>query len=75
METKTFKRLSYGNSDFRDMILHNYAYVDKTRFIVELEGEANWNHFFIRSLKFGKSLFFKIRTPILSQNKIRALIA
>ncbi|MDR3266423.1 MAG: AAA family ATPase, partial [Tannerella sp.] len=60
METKIFKRLSYGNSDFRDMILNNYAYVDKTRFIAELERESNRNHFFIRPRKFGKSLFFKM---------------
>jgi hypothetical protein len=40
METKTVKKVPYGNSDFRDMILNNYAYVDKTRFIAELEREA-----------------------------------
>ena len=60
METKAFKRLPYGISDFRDMILNNYAYVDKTRFIAELENESNRNHFFIRPRKFGKSLFFKM---------------
>ncbi|MDR3266945.1 MAG: AAA family ATPase, partial [Tannerella sp.] len=60
METKKYKRLPYGNSDFRDMILNNYAYVDKTRFIAELERESNRNHFFIRPRKFGKSLFFKM---------------
>ncbi|MDR3268676.1 MAG: AAA family ATPase, partial [Tannerella sp.] len=60
METKTVKKVPYGNSDFRDMILNNYAYVDKTRFIAELEREANRNHFFIRPRKFGKSLFFRM---------------
>ncbi|MDR3246737.1 MAG: AAA family ATPase [Prevotellaceae bacterium] len=60
METKIFKQAPYGNSDFRDMILNNYAYVDKTRFITELEKESNRNHFFIRPRKFGKSLFFKM---------------
>ncbi|MDR1631865.1 MAG: ATP-binding protein [Dysgonamonadaceae bacterium] len=59
METKTFKRLPYGNSDFRDIVLHNYAYVDKTRFIEQMEREANRNHFFIRPRKFGKSLFLR----------------
>ncbi|MDR0573806.1 MAG: ATP-binding protein [Tannerella sp.] len=59
MRTKTFIRLPYGNSDFRDIILQNYAYVDKTRFITELEREANRNHFFIRPRKFGKSLFLR----------------
>ncbi|MDR0713734.1 MAG: ATP-binding protein [Bacteroidales bacterium] len=57
METKAFKRLPYGNSDFRDIIIQNYAYIDKTRFIEELENESNPNHFFIRPRKFGKSLF------------------
>ncbi|MDR0687074.1 MAG: AAA family ATPase, partial [Prevotellaceae bacterium] len=59
METKLFKRLPYGNSDFRDIVLQNYAYIDKTRFIEELENEANRNHFFIRPRKFGKSLFLR----------------
>ncbi|GHV30787.1 hypothetical protein FACS1894177_04000 [Bacteroidia bacterium] len=57
MDTK-FKRLSYGNSDFRRIILENYAYVDKTMYIEMLEKEANPNQFFIRPRKFGKSLFF-----------------
>ncbi|MDR2622506.1 MAG: ATP-binding protein [Dysgonamonadaceae bacterium] len=59
METKLFKRLPYGKSDFRDIMLKNYAYVDKTRFIEMLEKEANPNHFFIRPRKFGKSLFLR----------------
>jgi hypothetical protein len=59
METKKFKRLPYGNSDFKDIITANYAYVDKTRYIELLERENNRNQFFIRPRKFGKSLFFK----------------
>jgi hypothetical protein len=57
METTLFKRLPYGNSDFKDIITQNYAYIDKTRFIEDLEKESNRNHFFIRPRKFGKSLF------------------
>ncbi|MDR1182535.1 MAG: AAA family ATPase [Bacteroidales bacterium] len=30
------------------MILQGYAYIDKTRFIENLEKEDNRNHFFIR---------------------------
>ena len=60
MQTKTFKRLPYGNSDFRDVVLQNYAYVDKTRFIELLERESNPNHFFIRPRKFGKSMFLRM---------------
>ncbi|GHT56232.1 hypothetical protein AGMMS49982_22940 [Bacteroidia bacterium] len=58
METKKYKRLPYGISDFRRIILENYAYVDKTMYIEMLENETNPNQFFIRPRKFGKSLFF-----------------
>ncbi|MDR0757436.1 MAG: AAA family ATPase [Tannerella sp.] len=51
------KQLPSGNSDFRDIILNGYAYIDKTRFIEELEKESNRNHFFVRPRKFGKSTF------------------
>jgi hypothetical protein len=57
MKTRLFKQLPSGNSDFRDIILNGYAYIDKTRFIEELEKESNRNHFFIRPRKFGKSTF------------------
>jgi hypothetical protein len=60
METKTVKRLPYGNSDFRSIRTGNYVYVDKTRFIESLENESNKNQFFIRPRKFGKSLFFSM---------------
>jgi hypothetical protein len=58
METKLFKRLPYGNSNFESIITEGYAYVDKTQFIELLENESNKNQFFIRPRKFGKSLFF-----------------
>ncbi|GHV67302.1 hypothetical protein FACS1894199_12510 [Bacteroidia bacterium] len=58
MEEKKYKRLPYGNSDFRRIIRENYAYVDKTMYIEMLENEINPNQFFIRPRKFGKSLFF-----------------
>ncbi|GHT78638.1 hypothetical protein FACS189464_2430 [Bacteroidia bacterium] len=58
MDTKKFKRLPYGNSDFKSIITENYAYVDKTQYIELLEQESNKNQFFIRPRKFGKSLFF-----------------
>ncbi|MDR0700316.1 MAG: ATP-binding protein [Tannerella sp.] len=56
-ENKNMKRLPYGNSNFKDIILNNYVYVDKTRYIEMLENEANRNQLFIRPRKFGKSLF------------------
>jgi hypothetical protein len=57
MKTGLFKRLPCGNSDFRNIITKDYAYIDKTRFIEKLENEPNRNHFFIRPRKFGKTLF------------------
>ena len=48
METKLYKRLPYGNSDFKSIITENYAYVDKTRYIEMLENEFNPNQFFTR---------------------------
>jgi hypothetical protein len=54
------KRLSYGISNFESIRTENYAYVDKTRFIEQLENETNPYQFFIRPRKFGKSLFFSM---------------
>ncbi|MDR0698281.1 MAG: AAA family ATPase, partial [Tannerella sp.] len=56
-EDKNVKRLPYCNSNFKNIILKNYAYVDKTRYIEMLENESNRNQLFIRPRKFGKSLF------------------
>ena len=60
MSVKSFKRLSYGNSNFFSLRTENYAYVDKTLYIEMLENEGNKNQFFIRPRKFGKSLFFSM---------------
>jgi len=54
---KTPKKISYGQSNFEKIRTENYVYVDKTRFIEQIENEANSYHFFIRPRKFGKSLF------------------
>ncbi|MDR3094919.1 MAG: AAA family ATPase, partial [Bacteroidales bacterium] len=60
MDTKEYKSLPYGNSNFERLIEENYAYVDKTRFIELLEKESNSYLFFTRPRKFGKSLFFSM---------------
>ena len=62
MTTKKYKQLPYGNTDFESIMTENYAYVDKTRFIAQLENEANRSQFFIRPRKFGKSLFLSLLT-------------
>ena len=51
-------KLPYGISNFEQLITKGYAYVDKTRFIEQLENESNPYQLFIRPRKFGKSLFF-----------------
>ncbi|GAP71795.1 hypothetical protein SAMD00024442_18_39 [Candidatus Symbiothrix dinenymphae] len=60
METKTYKRLPYGNANFESVRMDGYAYVDKTHFIELLEQENNKYLFFTRPRKFGKSLFFSM---------------
>ncbi|MDR1342348.1 MAG: AAA family ATPase [Prevotellaceae bacterium] len=57
METKMPKRLPYGSSNFETIRTGSYAYIDKTRFIEQLEQENNSNLLFTRPRKFGKSLF------------------
>ncbi|GHT76258.1 hypothetical protein FACS189463_0990 [Bacteroidia bacterium] len=57
MDTKIIKRLPSGISNFETMMTENYAYVDKTLFVEQLEQESNPYQFFIRPRKFGKSLF------------------
>lgn len=53
------KRLPYGMMNFADIRLDNYYYVDKTRFIPQIE-EADRFFFFIRPRRFGKSLTLNI---------------
>ncbi|MDR0415377.1 MAG: AAA family ATPase, partial [Prevotellaceae bacterium] len=63
------KRLPYGNSNFGSVIADGYCYVDKTRFIEQLEDENNKYQFFIRPRKFGKSLFFSTLSHYYDLNK------
>jgi len=54
------KKPPYGQCNFEKIRTENYVYVDKTRFIEQLENEANSYHFLIRPRKFGKSLFLSM---------------
>ncbi|MDR0415028.1 MAG: AAA family ATPase, partial [Prevotellaceae bacterium] len=69
MEAKIPKRLPYGNSNFESIRTEGYVYVDKTRFIEQLENESNKNLFFTRPRKFGKSLFFSMLSHYYDINK------
>ncbi len=57
---KNEKRIPYGISSFKDVRLHNYIYVDKTRYIEILEGYGERYVFFLRPRRFGKSLFLSM---------------
>ena len=51
--------LPYGMSDFKDLKLENYYYVDKTAFIPKIEQYGRYLYL-IRPRRFGKSLFLNM---------------
>jgi hypothetical protein len=52
------KKIPYGIANFEKIREGNtYYYVDKTRYIAELENLGSSYHFFLRPRRFGKSLF------------------
>jgi len=53
------KKLPYGVSDFEMLREEHYYYVDKTRFIREIENASRYL-FFIRPRRFGKSLWLSL---------------
>ncbi|MCX6581140.1 MAG: AAA family ATPase [Candidatus Aminicenantes bacterium] len=53
------KQIPYGVSDFNDFKVKNLYYVDKTRFIRDIEKKGSYL-FLIRPRRFGKSLFLAI---------------
>ena len=59
MTTETPKRIPYGKQNWEDVRLDNFYYVDKTRFIAEIEA-SNEYFFFIRPRRFGKSLLMNM---------------
>jgi hypothetical protein len=54
------KKILYGKSHFPSMIRENGYYVDKTRYIAELEGLGAKVLTFLRPRRFGKSLFISM---------------
>jgi hypothetical protein len=59
IEEQDLKQLPYGVSDFNKFRDGNYYYVDKTRYIREIEKKSRYL-FLIRPRRFGKSLFLGI---------------
>ena len=51
------KKLPYGISNYEELIMDNYYYVDKTEYIQKLENIAEKRIMFLRPRKFGKTLF------------------
>ena len=57
MEVVYVKKLPYGISNYEELIMDNYYYVDKTKYIEKLENIAEKRIMFLRPRKFGKTLF------------------
>lgn len=68
MDGKKMKKIPYGMGNFADIILDNYYYVDKTRYIAEVEQSARF-FFFIRPRRFGKSLFLSMLENYYDMNR------
>ncbi len=58
-EVQKLKRIPYGKADFNEFKEKNLYYVDKTRFIADIEEKGSFL-FLIRPRRFGKSLFLGI---------------
>ena len=54
------KKLPYGISDYERLVKNNYYYVDKTKYIEQLENLAEPYIMFLRPRKFGKTLFTSV---------------
>ena len=59
IEEHELKDIPYGVADFKDFSESNLYYVDKTRFIRNIEKKGKFL-FFIRPRRFGKSLFLSM---------------
>ena len=59
MQQDQYLRIPYGLTDFGDIRLKGYYYVDKTRFIRQLENDGSFV-FMLRPRRFGKSLFMAV---------------
>jgi len=58
-EEQELKSIPYGVADFKDFRIKNLYYIDKTRFIRNIENKGSFL-FFIRPRRFGKSLFLSM---------------
>ena len=63
------KKLPYGISNYEKIIEDGYYYVDKTKYIEQLENLAESNILFLRPRKFGKTLFTSVLENYYDINK------
>ncbi|MDR1765239.1 MAG: AAA family ATPase [Lachnospiraceae bacterium] len=56
----SYKMIPYGISNYKTIATKNYAYIDKTRYIEQLERVGAPYLFFLRPRRFGKSLFTSV---------------
>lgn len=53
-------KLPYGLMDFKEIILGDYLYIDKTKYLEILEECGDKYNFIVRPRRFGKSLFLSL---------------
>ncbi|MCQ2210407.1 MAG: ATP-binding protein [Paludibacteraceae bacterium] len=68
MDGKKMKKIPYGKCNFEDIRLQNMYYVDKSRYIREVEDSSDF-FFFIRPRRFGKSLFLSMLENYYDMNR------
>lgn len=68
MDGKKMKKIPYGKCNFEDIRLQNMYYVDKSRYIREVEDSSDF-FFFIRPRRFGKSLFLSMLENYYDKNR------
>ena len=54
------KKIPYGISNYEELVEDGYYYVDKTKYIEQLENLAEKRIIFLRPRKFGKTLFTSV---------------
>ena len=54
------KKIPYGISNYEELVEDRYYYVDKTKYIEQLENLAEKRIIFLRPRKFGKTLFTSV---------------
>ncbi len=68
MDGKKMKKIPYGKCNFEDIRLQNMYYVDKSRYIRDVEDSSDFFSF-IRPRRFGKSLFLSMLENYYDMNR------